>query len=162
MWLFTTGGFYSVHNADNPNQIEIRSRDPEDLINMKALCNEPDAPIISTPKADYPCRIVVHRQSFAEAMARQIHELDYKNFKNEIKSNTRHNMLMEIWGTVRHYLDARFKFWEELMLSVETIPEMIEPKTRAIVEDDTQIIRRGSKGRVRKNARSSNRGARRR
>ena len=80
MWIFTPGGFVSaVVRPENPSELAIRARDRESL---EELAEEAGVEIIKTPHGDYPMRIFVTHEFFADWVARKVFEIDYGNFKS--------------------------------------------------------------------------------
>lgn len=86
MWIFTTQGFFSIvdkHDTDHPNDLCIRARARADLENLvKELVGHPE--IISGGGTDYPYRVWAVRDDVEEWLSRQVDDLDYSNFKNEV------------------------------------------------------------------------------
>lgn len=87
MWIFSRYGFYSVVAA-GPGKLGVRARDKKHLENLierfaKYLAG---ASIIETKEADYRYRIMVNRKQWA-AIARSLaHDVDYRNFKSEVRT----------------------------------------------------------------------------
>ena len=79
MWLFTTTGFISAVYKDDAMQ--IRARDKESL---EEVAKSVGCPIIHTPLADYPYRVLTNSDDFAEWVNGQVLSIDYKNFKSEV------------------------------------------------------------------------------
>jgi hypothetical protein len=83
MWLCTRRGFYSVvESHDGSGNIQIRARDKSHLENLHLAL--PSAPILETPKSDYPYRMIVSRDEAVEAITLLASEIDYVNFKDMI------------------------------------------------------------------------------
>jgi hypothetical protein len=79
MWIFTRDGFVSaVYKYD---AIQVRARDRESLTSLAKSCG---AGIRHSPTADYPYRVSITRENFADWLHRQAMELDYSNFKDEV------------------------------------------------------------------------------
>lgn len=101
MWIFTTGGFVSaVQDMDDNNFLVIRSRDRASLqivfdgVEMLTDTLGEDDEILVGAGTDYPYRLRVTREAFAEWMANEIRQyLDYGNFKDEA-----HRTLGDVWA----------------------------------------------------------------
>lgn len=94
MWIMTTEGFYSVveHRADQ-DLLLVRSRDRQDLENALAGLDgtlSEDTTINNDRLADYPWRMIVHREDWALAVARMTHAIDYDNFKSAVARTGKH------------------------------------------------------------------------
>ena len=81
MWIFSTTGFISA--VYKHNEVQIRSRDKQSLSDLAAHAQ---TPIIHTPLADYPYRLVTTREFLGSWLANQALSLDYSNFKSEIEA----------------------------------------------------------------------------
>lgn len=115
MWFFSPLGFYSVvcakkspesHELDT-NKLMIRARCREHLENLlKRFPNKlAGLEILEIPYTDYHCRIIVDRGVWAEIMAELTNDIDYSNFKNEVKdsgygSNEYLNALHRVWDVM--------------------------------------------------------------
>lgn len=83
MWLATQYGFYSVVRQPDGDDVLVRARVKNDLINLVHLA-QLDAEIIETEGADYPFRAVISAAQFEQVMAALAQTLDYENFKHRI------------------------------------------------------------------------------
>lgn len=103
MWLFTPKGFYSVVQLrDNSERLMIRSRSRQDLINLR---NDhiPDLEIIETKHTDYRYRAIVPRRLWLNTLVELGDEIDYGNFKAEVKARQgkkRARVYEEVWSTL--------------------------------------------------------------
>lgn len=84
MWVFTTKGMYSaVEKFGDPTTLQIRARSKQDLLNLKPYIKR--LKIVSTPNRDYPFRVFVKKTKWAAVMGQLASEIDYTNFKDEVK-----------------------------------------------------------------------------
>lgn len=84
MWIITTDGFFSaVHKYCKSDEVLVRGRCVKDLERLRHKLTDPNQ-IITSTDSDYPARIIVKRKEFSEYLVKEISELDYDNFKNEL------------------------------------------------------------------------------
>jgi hypothetical protein len=86
MWLMTPRGFFSAvqKHEDGTIRVTVRARVKQDLLNLSDLL--PDAkPYQEKFFTDYPWRINVTKEEWAKACAVMALEIDYGNFKDEVK-----------------------------------------------------------------------------
>lgn len=82
MWVFTDSGFVSaVRKADNPKVLTVRSRDKKSL---EPLASQTGSQIAQSPDADYPYRVFVEQEAFAQWAFEQAMNVEYSNFKNRV------------------------------------------------------------------------------
>ena len=82
MWIFTESGFVSaVCKTDNPSVLTVRSRDKQSL---EQLATDAGAQIAQSPDADYPDRVFVEQEVFAQWAFEQSMAVSYNNFKNRV------------------------------------------------------------------------------
>lgn len=96
MWITTTFGFFSVvAHRDDANTLCVRARARADLIKLIAAIGQPHPPIVHTPDADYPYRILVKRATLAVVIAETIGAINYPNFKTACAQNhaTEHDIV---------------------------------------------------------------------
>jgi hypothetical protein len=94
MWIYTTGGFYSlIQNDTNPTRITIRSRVDGDLQRLW-----PAAEIEATPQNDYLYRTTLSRAQTLAAIAEQVQAIDYGNYKSAVRDYRRLEFLGLIWA----------------------------------------------------------------
>ncbi len=109
MWIASQSGFYSiVRHEKMPDMFMVRSRAAGDLENLRGLPALADAdlpPVVTTPNADYPCRLVVtgaQKDAIVKALADGI---DYPNFKSRVHERPdqagKNRAYMEIWSAMR-------------------------------------------------------------
>lgn len=97
MWLFTETGFLSaVRHSENPDALVVRARDEESL---RGLSEAAETPILPTPDHDYPFRVHVGRDVFAEWVLGQVSNLNYLNYKGHMWDERPHfhNALSDVW-----------------------------------------------------------------
>ena len=106
MWVFTQHGFVSaVQHFENPEQIVVRSRDKESLALAGAFFEKE---IISSPRNDYPFRIILSRTQFAEFMQTEVAMLDYTNFKSRLdvsRGELWHDTASQVWSIMHDIED---------------------------------------------------------
>lgn len=107
MWMMTKHGFYSI--VQKSDGIHVRSRERQDLDNLKKLCGVTlRAEIKETPSNDYRFRMVVERDDLYFVMSNVAEACDYSNFKAQIDSDPaqRHKPYHEVWGVLARALGA--------------------------------------------------------
>jgi hypothetical protein len=99
MWIFTTSGFVSaVSNPDGT--IKVRSRDKASL---EPLSKRYELEITHTPIADYPYRLEISAENFADWVAVQAKNIDYPNFKSAVAIHRNRlfaKVLGEVWSVM--------------------------------------------------------------
>ena len=99
MWIFTTSGFVSaVSNPDGT--IKVRARDKASL---EPLSKKYELEIAHTPIADYPYRLEISAENFADWVAGQAKNIDYPNFKSAVaihKNRLFAKVLGEVWSVM--------------------------------------------------------------
>jgi|TARA_R110000823_G_scaffold239935_1_gene365020 hypothetical protein len=110
MWLFTGDGFYSaVVDQSDRNEIVVRARAKDSLENLISKLqyvwtNEDDETIICTPDRDYPYRIFISRNTWANYLVDYVTDLEYTDFKSYCRKFGAHSTekrlhaLSEVWG----------------------------------------------------------------
>lgn len=88
MWIFLPDGFVSVveNREDATNKtLLVRTRERSHLLPLQRWMESRGharTPVIATPKADYPYRMVVRKDVFGDFLAYCAEHVDYPNFKN--------------------------------------------------------------------------------
>ena len=103
MWLFTNTGFVSA--VSNGQDLMVRARDKESL---KPLAEAAKTEIISTPKNDYPYRVIVTHEIFSKWAAHMASGITYKNFKSEVAATRGYDFahpLMKVWSAMHEVED---------------------------------------------------------
>jgi len=89
MWTFTEDGFFSTvedYVAGNEGGLLVRGRDVKSL---ERFCVETKTPldwIQTTPERDYPFRVSVPREVWAEYVQSTARDIDYNDFKSHCKA----------------------------------------------------------------------------
>ena len=98
MWIFTESGFVSaVRKADNPQVLTVRSRDKKSL---EQLATDAGVQIAQSPDADYPYRVFVEQEVFAQWAFEQSMAVSYNNFKTKVAKSRGHeyaSALGNVW-----------------------------------------------------------------
>ena len=98
MWIFTDNGFVSaVRKADNPTVLTVRARDRKSL---ESLVAQTGVEIAQSPNADYPYRVFVKQDEFAQWAFEQSMNVNYNNFKNQVAKTRGHEFaksLSNVW-----------------------------------------------------------------
>lgn len=82
MWIFTQDGFISaVDNGHVPGKLSVRARDKKSLELLAALTQQD---IKQSVRSDYPYRVYVTKEEFANFLLGHVDELDYPNFKDRV------------------------------------------------------------------------------
>ena len=82
MWVFTQDGFISaVDNNHVPGKLSVRARDKISLTFLADITNQE---IKQSKNSDYPYRVYVTREEFADFLATHVDALDYPNFKDRV------------------------------------------------------------------------------
>lgn len=117
MWLITTTGFFSVVAKPGDADLCIRARVRKDLVDLKRDHLPSMGKIIETKNADYRFRAYASAAAIAVAAGDMVREIDYSNFKDEVKAvqgKDRANVYMRVWTAMleldpRKYTGA---FWD--------------------------------------------------
>ena len=107
MWVFTKFGFYSVVKKQGcaPNELEVRARCRNDLQVLKKQTGV-KSKILTNAGTDYPFRIRMRRELWAEFLADEALSIDYANFKDEVlfgkiesprRRKHRHDVYFDVW-----------------------------------------------------------------
>lgn len=82
MWVFTETGFVSaVRKYSKPEVLTVRSRD---RVSLEPLAKLAATSISSSPLGDYPYRVEVPAETFADWAYQSALEVDYDNFKSHV------------------------------------------------------------------------------
>jgi hypothetical protein len=119
MWLMSETGFVSaVTHWDNPEIIVVRARDYESLTGIADFAEQV---VKHTPDNDYPIRVEVPREVFAEYVTGQIMSMTYSNYKDRMYSTRGRDFthaLSDVWSTMHQVETARYPEQEEEKKSV--------------------------------------------
>ena len=96
MWIALNNSFLSiVENRNNVSELLVRARVKGDIERVS------DAETYEDLNADYRYRALIKRDLVAKALAFQVSEINYDNFKNSIsKDNTKDIMLIWRFGVI--------------------------------------------------------------
>lgn len=106
MWLITPVGFFSVVRkpTDIKNKtLTVRARVRSDLEALKAQYLPELGPIQESKVNDYLYRAVAPQAAVAAAMTCLINDLDYANFKDEVKKRQgadRAHLYHDVWDVL--------------------------------------------------------------
>lgn len=113
MWIMSKLGFFSVVKC-SPTNVMVRARAWADIAAMREALLKfvyaSELKILDTPHADYPFRIIVRKDLFADCLAAEVAAIDYTNFKGEIAKTDparSHRVYGEVWSVLRAGLDPR-------------------------------------------------------
>lgn len=96
MWVFMSNSFLSiVAHRDNPNLLLVRARAAGDI---EAVF--PEATVERTPKADYLYRASLPRSVVSAALAAEVEQIDYTNFKNSVPDPDRHDSYFRAYSVM--------------------------------------------------------------
>lgn len=97
MWLMTNSGFFSiVRTPDLPaGHLLVRARRPGDIER-----HWPDAEVIRTAGRDYLFRAILPEARVAEVVAKNVLDINYKNFKDSVRDRDLHDAYMDVWHSM--------------------------------------------------------------
>jgi hypothetical protein len=105
MWLMLNKSFLSIVDPDGhyagggpkADKLLVRARIAGDI---EAVF--PKARVQRTEHRDYLFRALIDRHTVAEAMVREVMNLDYHNFKGSTKAKWRHDDYMKVWHVMNN------------------------------------------------------------
>lgn len=101
MWVFTQDGFISaVDNNQVPGKLAVRARDK---ISLELLAAFTEQEIQQWKNTDYPYRVFVTKEQFAEYLSVQVDSLDYANFKDRVwatRGDKYHRATGQVWESM--------------------------------------------------------------
>ena len=107
MWIMTTDGFYStVKKPDQTDALTVRARVKKDLENLLDKLKL-GVEIRTGVGTDYPYRITIKQEEWAEYLHKAAMDIGYSNCKDSLALSDNN----------RHYV--YFRCWEALMLLEE-------------------------------------------
>jgi hypothetical protein len=93
MWVCLNNSFLSiVQNRNNLEQLLVRSRRKGDIEKVF-----PEAKVIQEAGSDYRYRAFINRDNVANAIAREVSNIDYGNFKNSVRDHDLHDAYSDFW-----------------------------------------------------------------
>ena len=107
MWIFTTSGFVSAVRSQSDRRIILRSRDRASLA---PISRKYQAEIKQTPIADYPYRLVISADNFADWVGNEVRGINYSNFKSAVAINRNRlfaKALGEVWSVMFGVEDSK-------------------------------------------------------
>lgn len=107
MWVFTETGFVSaVRKNSRPDVITVRARDHKSLESLAELAQ---VEIAKSPNGDYPYRLFVVPEVFAEWVSLVAMNVDYDNFKSHVAQTRGYDYaheLSRVWSVMLDTEDA--------------------------------------------------------
>ena len=103
MWIALNNSFLSiVENRNNSSELLVRARVKGDIERIF-----PETETFEDLSADYRYRALIKRDLVAKALASQVSEINYDNFKNSISKDEyqRHDAYLKVWGDLRALQD---------------------------------------------------------
>lgn len=105
MWIFLSDSFLSVvADKEDPkgSRLLVRARRAGDIERVFPASR---GEVSHTDQADYAYRAWINRKDVAEAMSRQVLNLEYSNFKDSIQDDRYHDACLESWFAMRDLQD---------------------------------------------------------
>lgn len=103
MWVFTRMGFFSVvenKNRNNNEEVMVRARCIDDITRVALRLGT--SPIINTPHADYPYRLICTKTAWANLMYETAEDIDYDNFKATVHNDpVRATAYARVWSAAQ-------------------------------------------------------------
>lgn len=115
MWLFTPFGFYSIVRKDGGGELTVRARARADLSHLRRRYLPALSATVVKPRSDYRYHAKVKKSALAAALRRIVEDIDYPNFKDEVR---------RVGGAEREELCHRV--WEVMLEATE-----LEQRSRA-------------------------------
>ena len=103
MWIALNNSFLSiVQNRNNSSELLVRARVKGDIERVF-----PQAETFEDLSADYRYRALIKRDLVEKALASQVSEINYDNFKNSISKDEyqRHDAYLKVWDNLRTLQD---------------------------------------------------------
>ncbi len=98
MWIFTTTGFVSA--VSDGKGLVVRSRDRQSLEPISTIAK---AEIKKSPVSDYPYRLTLSNELFADWVSTMAKSIDYRNFKSAVAIHRNRlfaKVLGEVWSVM--------------------------------------------------------------
>lgn len=93
MWIMLQGCFLSLVSKDcEPDELLVRARREGDIEKLW-----PDAKVTEYTKSDYLYRAAISKLDIALALAHEVNEIDYPNFKDSVEDEALHDAYTEVW-----------------------------------------------------------------
>lgn len=103
MWVFTSTGFVSA--VSDGKELVVRSRD---RLSLEPISTYSKAEIKNSPVSDYPYRLTISKELFAEWLSIMAKSIDYRNFKSEVsdlRGDYFAHSLMKVWSAMHEVED---------------------------------------------------------
>jgi hypothetical protein len=100
MWLMTNFGFFSIVKKEGEENVTVRARAKEDLLNLKIRYLPSMGAIEVSDYTDYRYRVRVPQEVFAEALRVIALDIDYPNFKSSVaatQGKARAKLYEDVW-----------------------------------------------------------------
>jgi hypothetical protein len=93
MWIMLYDCFFSIVSKDcAPDELMVRARRPGDIQKVWK-----DAKITKYDKSDYMFRAAIKRTDIIAALSTEVMDIDYDNFKNEVRDKPLHDAYLSVW-----------------------------------------------------------------
>lgn len=108
MWIFTPNSFLSVvaplpgTKAAREDQLVVRARVKGDI---EAIFGN-KYPVEYTRDRDYAFRALIPRDDVVKAVADSVKNIEYRNFKNQVKNKVRAKAYTRVWGVMNDLQNA--------------------------------------------------------
>lgn len=109
MWIMTTIGFFSVVQKSGEEGLTIRSRVENDLKLLKQKYLPEAGEIIKGAGTDYPYRIRVSHNDWAQALSKIAMDIHYSNFKSAVygeQGSARASTYGKVWGVLHELQES--------------------------------------------------------
>jgi hypothetical protein len=94
-----------VQHSEDKDVIMVRARDKKTLEFVSELYEKE---IVRTPKNDYPYRVIVSREQFANFLMTEVDMLDYSNYKSRleaVRGESYYYTASHVWHTMHEVED---------------------------------------------------------
>jgi hypothetical protein len=107
MWVFLNNSYLSIVKpiaADVPRLLRDK-----DLLLVRGRCKGDiervfrGVRVTKTPARDYAFRAFVPRERVSECMAGWVMDINYTNFKDSVKENSRHDAYLDVWSAMHRF-----------------------------------------------------------
>lgn len=103
MWICLNNAFLSVIEPTRGSDVlRVRARRKGDIEKVF-----PDAKVQRTPGRDYLYRAEIDRELVAQAMAEQVRNISYGNFKDSVGNKKLHDAYARFWGIMANLQELR-------------------------------------------------------
>lgn len=93
MWIMLYDCFFSIVSKDcAPDELMVRARRNGDIEKVW-----PDAKVTKYTKSDYLFRAAIKKELVVACLTIEIEDIDYGNFKDQVKDNRLHNAYLRVW-----------------------------------------------------------------